>query len=57
MLTRLQLCEIDPKNGGKFDCVSAINLQPYLGTQSLPCNLRMYPEQEILSNPLSSPLL
>jgi len=43
--SRFQMCEVDAKNGGKFDCKSSVDMQPYLGKGTLPCNLRMYPEQ------------
>lgn len=44
--SRFQLCEVDSANGGKFDCKSSIDMTPYLGKGTLPCNLRMYPDQE-----------
>jgi len=44
--SRLQFCEVDPVNGGKFDCKSSVDMTPFLGEGTLPCNLRMYPEQE-----------
>jgi len=44
--SRFQMCEVDSKNGGKFDCKSSVDMTPYLGKGTLPCNLRMYPEQE-----------
>jgi hypothetical protein len=44
--SRFQMCEVDPVNGGKFDCKSSVDMTPYLGAGTLPCNLRMYPEQE-----------
>jgi len=43
---RFQMCEVDPVNGGKFDCKSSVDLTPSLGEGTRPCNLRMYPEQE-----------
>merc|ERR1712151_798669 len=44
--SRFQLCEVDPAEGGKFDCKSSLDMTPYLGAGTLPCNLRMYPDQE-----------
>merc|ERR1711957_415686 len=44
--SRLQMCKVDPINGGQFDCKSSVDLTPFLGSGTLPCNLRMYPDQE-----------
>lgn len=44
--SRFQMCEVDSENGGKFDCKSSVDMTPFLGKGTLPCNLRMYPEQE-----------
>eukprot|EP01050_Picozoa_sp_SAG11_P024672 SAG11_NODE_5327_length_1594_cov_2.701713_2_plen_96_part_00 len=38
--------QVDSENGGKFDCKSSVDMTPFLGKGTLPCNLRMYPEQE-----------
>lgn len=56
--SRLQLCEIDAVHGGKFDCKTSIDMTPFLGAKTLPCNLRMYPEQEgvAISPDLAGPI-
>jgi len=44
--SRLEFFEYDPASYDKFEWRSTVNLQPALGKGTLPCNIRMYPEQE-----------
>jgi len=45
--SRLDYFETDPATGAKFEYANkTFNLQPALGKQTLPCNVRMYPAQE-----------
>jgi len=44
--SRLEYYEIDPKSPDKFEYKSTIDLRPSLGAGTLPCNIRIYPEQE-----------
>lgn len=44
--SRLEFYEYDPKSYDMFEWRSTVNLQPALGNGTLPCNIRMYPEQD-----------
>merc|ERR1712194_856718 len=44
--SRIEYYEIDPKSPDKFEYKSTVDLRPSLGAGTLPCNIRIYPEQE-----------
>jgi len=44
--SRLEFFNYDPKSPNKFEYNSTVDLRPSLGAGTLPCNIRMYPEQE-----------
>jgi hypothetical protein len=45
--SRLEFFEYDPDTPNTFEYANhTVNLQPAMGTGTLPCNLRMYPEQD-----------
>jgi len=43
---RIEYFDYDPLTGSKFDYIHTVDLAPSMGSGTLPCNLRMYPEQE-----------
>lgn len=45
--SRLEYFQYDPKTGNKFEYANiTVNLQPSMGPGTLPCNIRMYPNQQ-----------
>jgi len=44
--SRIEYFEVDPNSPNKFEYKSTVDLRPSLGDGTLPCNIRIYPEQE-----------
>ena len=46
---RIEYFDYDGNDPSKFTYSSTVDMRPYLGPTTLPCNLRMYPDQKGLS--------
>merc|ERR1711998_680014 len=44
--SRLEYFQYDPNTPDKFEYNHTVDLRPAMGAGTLPCNIRMYPEQE-----------
>eukprot|EP00658_Telonema_sp_P-2_P085281 TRINITY_DN9697_c0_g1_i3.p1 TRINITY_DN9697_c0_g1~~TRINITY_DN9697_c0_g1_i3.p1 ORF type:complete len:334 (-),score=78.95 TRINITY_DN9697_c0_g1_i3:283-1284(-) len=44
--SRLEFFTYDPSSPNKFEYYHTVDLAPSMGSTTLPCNIRMYPEQE-----------
>jgi len=44
--SRFEFFNYDPKSASKFEWYKTKSMVPFLGAGTLPCNLRMYPDQE-----------
>lgn len=57
--SRIEYFEIDPKSPDKFEYKSTVDLRPSMGAGTLPCNIRVYPEQDgrAIVPDLSGPVL
>lgn len=44
--SRFEFFHYDPNSIDTFEWYQTANMQPFLGTGTLPCNLRMYPDQK-----------
>jgi hypothetical protein len=44
--SRLEFFNYDPNSPDKFEYNHTVDLRPAMGAGTLPCNIRMYPEQE-----------
>jgi len=44
--SRLEFFEYDPASPAKFEYTKTVDLLPQMGAGTLPCNIRMYPEQD-----------
>lgn len=44
--SRIEYYEVDPKSPDKFEYKSTTDLRPTMGAGALPCNIRVYPDQD-----------
>jgi len=44
--SRFEFFNYNPETGAEFSWYHTVDLQPAMGDQTLPCNIRMYPAQE-----------
>ena len=47
--SRIEYFDFDPKSPSKFEYSYTVDMQPTMGKQTLPCNLRMYPDLQAMA--------